>query len=891
MNRNTFQDLAELLEVALDLAPAGRADLLARVARDRPRLHADLVAALAADARAQPLLDKVLVEAPAQVAAIPQAGDLIGPYQLLDRLGRGGMGEVWLAERVDGEFSQKVALKFIRPGFDNSIIRERFRRERQILAGLSHPNIAHLLDGGLSRSGQPWFALEYVQGEMLTKYASRLPLPACLHLFVLACRAVQFAHARLIIHRDLKPGNILVCADGAPKLLDFGIATVLARDEQDELPAARPFAIAATPEYAAPEQLAGKRCTTATDVYALGLILFELISGQRAGPASDPPPRPSAAISEASKRRAVKGDLDLIVQRALAFDPAHRYVSVEALANDVQNHLDGFPVRARPDTRMYRARKFASRHWIGLAATVLLLASLLAGMAGTLWQARVAWRQTANAEATKQFLIELFASNDPDQEPVRNLDAGGLLERGLARIESSLQDQPQSKADLMYTLARVARSLGRYDKAQDLIERVIPIRRQYAAADAPELIESLGLRGAILLEQRDYAAAIEQLEQVCALTRKRYGPASPALAECQHQLGNAFDQDGQYAQASLALEAALAYQRTLPDDASLELAGTLGDLASLRHSQGQFGEAQGLAQEAVDRYRRVDSPAARSGLASTLVVLSYALRDQGKLAQAEANIREAVAIDSARLPANHPLTLIARSELANVLALQTRFDLARDEYLSVLEAQRSRQGSTDAMSIAANLNNLAALERDQQRYAGAATRFRQAIELYVETVGSEHPYVAMAKASLARVLIRQDGLDEAANLIESALAIYRAADMSASPVAGVAMLGQAELQLARKHFQVAHDRAQQTLDLWLPAFGADDWRVGRAELVLAQALLGMRQPKAAIPHLRAAAHALETQAFDREGCTAQARLLLAKLKDETAVGATADPRR
>ncbi len=441
----------------------------------------------------------------------------------------------------------------------------------------------------------------------------------------------------------------------------------------------------------------------------------------------------------------------------------------------------------------------------------------------------------------------------------------------------------------MHTLARVARSLGRYDKAQDLIERAISIRRQHYAADAPELIESLGLRGTILLEQRDYAAAIEQLEQVCRLSTARYGPASAALAACRHQLGNAYDQDGEYVRASLELESALDLLRTLPDDASLELAGTLGDLAALRHSQGRFDEAQALAQEAVDRYRRVDTPASRSGLANTLVVLSYALRDLGQLAQAEANIREAVAIDSARLPANHPLTLIARSELADVLALQTRFDQARNEYLSVLEAQRSRQESTDTMSIAANLNNLGALERDQQRYAEAESRFRQAIEVYTEAVGGGHPYVAMAQASLARVLIRQDGLDEAANLIESALATYRAADMSASPVAGVAMLGQAELQLARKHFQVAHDWAQQTLDLWLPAFGADDWRVGRAELVLAQALLGMRQPEAAIPHLRAAAHALETQAFDREGCTAQARLLLAKLQDETAVGAKADP--
>lgn len=890
MKGHTFQDLAELLDEALDLAPDERAALLARIARERPQLHAELVAALQADGRVQPLLDTALVEAPAQVTTMPQANDQIGPYRLLECLGRGGMGEVWLAERIDGEFSQQVALKFIRPDFDSIIIRERFRRERQILAGLSHPNIAHLLDGGLARGGQPWFALEYVEGETLTEYALRLPLRERLRLFIVVCRAVQFAHARLVIHRDLKPGNILVCADGSPKLLDFGIAAVLARDDQDLPTITRQFGAVATPEYAAPEQLAGGRCTTATDVYALGLILFELISGHRAGPSSDPPPRPSSRMKDPALRRAVQGDLDGIVQHALAIDPAYRYASVEALANDIQNHLDGLPVRARPDSRMYRARKFAGRHRIGLAASLLLVASLLAGIAGTLWQARIATQQAANAEATKHFLIQLFASSDPDQEHATDLDAAELLERGLERIESSLQDQPKSQADLMHTLAQVARNLGRLDKALDLIEQAISIRRRILVSDAPELIESLGLRGSILLEQRDHASAIEQLEQVCRLTATRFGAASPVLAACRHRLGNAFDQDGQYAKASLALESAVALLRGLPDDSSLEHADAVTDLAALRHSQGRFSDAQTLAQEAVDRYRNHDSPARLRGLANGLVILTYALRDQGQLSLAESTIREAVAINRARLPAGHPLTLIARSELASVLALQTRFDLARAEYLSVLAEQTAPQASTDSMSIAANLNNLGALERDQQRYDEAAGRFRQAIDVYTKAVGGEHPYVAMARASLARVLIVQGSLDEASGLIESALATYRDADMSASPVVGVALLGQAELQLARRNSEAAQASAMQVLDLWLPAFGTEDWRVGRAELVLAQALIDMGQSAAALPHLRTAVHALETQAYDREGCTARARRLLHDLQAGTPAGAMSSQR-
>ncbi len=876
MDAQRYRRLAGLLDAALELAPHERARLLERVAREEPDLHRDLAAALDADASAQPALDDRLVTSPGNDRGLPAAGTCIGPYRLRERLGRGGMGEVWLAERVDGQFAQTVALKLIRPGFDSAAVRARFRRERQILASLAHPHIAHLLDGGLTETGQPWFALEYIEGEPLTTHAARLPLGARLRLFVSVCRAVQFAHARLVIHRDLKPGNLLVGADGAPKLLDFGIATVLAGDDDTTTTLTRLTGTAATPEYAAPEQLAGQPATTATDVHALGLILFELLSGSRAARHPDAPARPSAAVPERRRRRALRGDLDTIVQRAVAAEPERRYASVEALADDIERHLGGLPVRARPDSRGYRAVKFARRHWAGLGATVVLMLSLCAGLAGTAWQAQRAQRQTTRAEAVKTFLVDLFSSNDPDAESQHDLSARELLDRGLERINASLREQPSTRADLLHTLARVASSLGLHDKGLALVEQAIAIRRTTLDADDPELIESLALRASILSELREYDAAISQLVQACALTARRFGDASDALATCRRRLGNTLDLDGRYDEAAPMLEAALGYLRAHADAAPLELAATLDDLASLRHSQGRFADAEPLAREAVSRYRGIALPRALGGLANALVTLTYVLRDQGNLAAAEACIREAIAIDSARLPPDHPLTLIARGELANVLSLQTRFDAARDEYLHLLVAYRSA-AAPDRMSIAATLNSLGAQERDQQHYPAAAAYFREAIDTYVEQVGTDHPYAAIARASLARVLIRQRQPDQASHLLAAALAAYRGASMLSSPVAGVALLGMAELELARDQPAAAADWAERTLALWRPAFGARDWRVGRAELVLGEALIASGDRDAARDHLGAAVTALETQGYDREAQTAHARVLLAQL--------------
>ena len=428
-SRPGWSRLDALLDQALELPIHRRGTLLERVGREDPALRERLEQLLAADAAASDFLndgaEAWLRSGPPTPAHVSEEsalalGDRVGPYRVIEELGRGGMGIVYRAERADGEFSQVVALKLVRRGFDGDDTTVRFRRERQILAQLDHPSIARLLDGGLHTDGRPYFAMELVEGEPITTYCDQrnLSIDARVRLFCRVCDAVQYANGRLIVHRDLKPANIFVSAAGDLKLLDFGIAKLLTDDDASastELTGTgvRPL----TPAYAAPEQLRGEPVSTATDVYALGVILCELLTARRpfasAGGGLDhvtldaEPPRPSdvvirdrddaASIDEIAHARGLTpralaaclaGDLDAIVLKALRREPARRYIGAGAFAEDLERFLQGRPVAARPEGRRYRAGKFVRRHRVGIAVAVSLVVSLLGGLAATTWQAR-----------------------------------------------------------------------------------------------------------------------------------------------------------------------------------------------------------------------------------------------------------------------------------------------------------------------------------------------------------------------------------------------------------------------------------------------------------------------------------------------------------------------
>ena len=548
----------ELFHGALAVPAAERESFIAQACPDDPAMAGELAQLLAAHSR-----DQGIMEGPAVVTApgwledeLPSVvGRRFGPYRVIRELARGGMGAVYLAERDDGAFEQRVALKLIKRGMDSDQVVARFRAERQILASLEHPNIARLLDGGASDDGQPFFVMEYIDGQRVDEFARerRLPVPERLRLWLQVCGAVSYAHQHLVVHRDIKPANVLVTADGTPKLLDFGIARLL--DPNAEAVSTMTELRMLTPEYASPEQIEGRHATTVSDVYSLGVVLYELLTDRspyrpRSRAPRDiaeaicttEPVRPSVAVSEAdaSLGRRLRGDLDTILLTALRKEPARRYQSVEQFAGDVRRHLEGLPVRARPDTFGYRAGKFVRRNRAGVAAAALVSLALIAGTVATAWQARQA--RAAQARAERRFNdvralahAVLFDYHDaikdlPGSTPVR----GRLVRDALSYLDT-LARESQGDRSLQRELAAAYERVGdvqggnmsgnlgdtqgaleSYAKAQRILETLF-------AADSGDgqtrrdLARTAVVRGTLLFDVGDVAGSLalaRQAEQV-----------------------------------------------------------------------------------------------------------------------------------------------------------------------------------------------------------------------------------------------------------------------------------------------------------------------------------------------------------------------------------------
>jgi serine/threonine-protein kinase len=436
---------------------------------------------------AAPLIAEMIEPATEEASVVPLT---VGRYLLLGKLGEGGMASVHLARRSDGQFEQQVAVKLLKQGVYGEEGRRRFLQERQILARLQHPGIARLLDGGVTDDGTPFFVMERVEGLPVTAYCdeNRLSVESRLRVFLEICEAAQYAYRNLVVHRDLKPSNILVDTTGRVKLLDFGIAKLLAEGAEEQAAATRTTLRVMTPEYAAPEQVRGDPVTTATDVYSLGVLLYELLAGERPyrlarrAPGEleraildQDPSRPSDRATAHGSRpeagrlgRRLRGDLDRIALMALQKEPERRYPSAEALANDIHRHLAGLPVAARGDAFAYRARKFLRRHTVGVVAAALVLLSLLGGLFAATWQARRAQREASKAAAVKDFLGSLFSASDPSEARGRERTARDLLDEGARRIETDLQDQPEVQSEVTRLIANVYHQLGEYAREEPL---------------------------------------------------------------------------------------------------------------------------------------------------------------------------------------------------------------------------------------------------------------------------------------------------------------------------------------------------------------------------------------------------------------------------------------
>ncbi|HKP63094.1 MAG TPA: serine/threonine-protein kinase, partial [Polyangiales bacterium] len=510
--------VAALLDEVLDVPVAERSTWQSELAQREPQwsgLVAELLSAL--EVQDQPHTGVQVAAGLARAAASDAAteGRRFGPYQVQRLLGQGGMGSVWLAARADGLFQRQVALKLPHPSPAFGALRERFARERSILAALAHPLIAQLLDAGVTQDGQPYLALEYVAGRSLTEHCDeqRLGLRARIELMLQVLSAVQHAHQNLVVHRDLKPSNILVTPEGQVRLLDFGIAKLLTDGHAHETELTQLGGRALTPDYASPEQIAGRPITTASDVYSLGVVLYALLCGQRPyrvrrdsrGGLEDailhtPPVRPSqqalgdqaaAARATTPRRlaRALAGDLDTIVGKALKKDPAERYATADALREDLLRYLAGEPVQARPDSLAYRGWKFVGRHRLAVFGTALIVLLLVAAAGVSLWQARRAREQATIARAVQGFLLEVFRGNtdqQPDPIRARQTTARELLDIGSQRVGKSLEATPEAQAEISETLADMYHQLGLgADAARMRLQRVAALKRVHGQDSEP----------------------------------------------------------------------------------------------------------------------------------------------------------------------------------------------------------------------------------------------------------------------------------------------------------------------------------------------------------------------------------------------------------------------
>lgn len=731
-----FARVEALLDGALERAPSARASYIEREAGSDDALRREALELLAAIDASDGFL-----EAPRErpsVGAVPF--ERIGPWALRQPLGRGGSGDVWLGERVDGEFEQRVAIKLLRDWHPDDV--PRFLREQRLLARLDHPGIATLIDAGRAPSGQPYMAIEYIDGEPLTDHVRRTEadVGTRLQLFLQVCEAVDYAHRHLVLHRDIKPQNILVRADGRVALLDFGISRLLDDNARADATTRRQQL---TPQYAAPEQLSGKEETTATDVYSLGLLLHELLAGQSpwgriAGHGAmallqrvhdAPPPAPSSQASRDDAMR-IRGDLDAIVMKATRPEPEQRYASVDALADDVERHRSRRVVAARAGVFGYRVRRTLRRYWLAVSVATIFVAGLLAALVlVTLAQQEaarerdVAQIEANRSKAVRDYLAHMFRDASQRTAAGDSLTAKQVLDQAAARVDASFTNDPASAAevlkalgelhfyiddyagaapllerwlahesaisdpvaaaDVRFTLAESLHRMGRSDEAATLLGAAQAFWSSDAARHVDVLLTSRMLQSQLQRQRGDIAGGIATLEAALPQRLARSGPDHFETAVLQTNLGAAYIQVGRFDEGIAASEEAMRIWRALHLERSNDALNTLNNLAASHFRQGDLPRAEAAFADALAVRREAFGPSA----ATAALIGNYArvLLRREKAEMALPLVDEAITMAEAASGRGSPLSLSLHVSRADAL-LQTGQPADAKEALALVAA-------------------------------------------------------------------------------------------------------------------------------------------------------------------------------------------------------------
>ena len=798
MTAERWETVQTLFHQALDRPPTERAAFLA-MATDDPTVADDVRALLDADASGHPLFEGGVARAAGVLDAPAPGPETVGPYRVVGVLGEGGMGVVYLAERDD--LGSRAAVKVLRDAALSPARRERFRREEQILAGLDHPAIARLLDADVLADGTPYFVMEYVEGVPITDHvrARGLSVAERLALFRDVCGAVAAAHRQAVVHRDLKPSNVLVTGDGRVKLLDFGIAKSIERIGDADLTVTGLRLM--TPAYAAPEQLRGEPVGVYTDVYALGALLYEVLTGERphdlagltpgqaeARLLNDAPAPPSTRAGGAARGGAARGgaaaggaaaggagrrtwaELDVVCATALHKDPDRRYATVEALVRDLDHVRDGQPLDARPDSWAYRAGTFLRRHRrpVAVAAAVLVgVVGLVAVYTVRLAAARdVAVAEAARTERVQRFTQSLFRGGDAAAGPADTLRVVTLLGRGV-REAAALAGEPDLQAELYQTLGTLAQGLGDLSRADSLLTASLALRRAHLGPGHPATAEALVALGDLRRDQAEYDDAERLTRAGLARLRAALPPDHPRVAEAVTGLGRVLTARGEYDAALGVLDEAVRLGG-LQGPTSAARSDALYEAVEAHFYAGDYAAVDSLGGLVLALDRRLYGPR-HPRVADDLANLSAAEFQRGRYREAEQLSRRALAINRAYYGPDHDACASTMMMVGQALAHQDRYDEALGLLRPAL-AVRERVYGPDHPRVANVLNELATVALRQGDLDGAEAHYRRAVDVYRAAYDDDHYLLAVGLSNLATVQFRAGNHGGAERTMREALA-------------------------------------------------------------------------------------------------------------------------
>jgi serine/threonine protein kinase len=855
MNPEHWESVKSILNDCLDLAPGERQAHLDTACAGNSQIRAEVESLLQSYSDAgETFLETSVLDQPAETLI----GRQIGLYRVVERIGEGGMGSVYRAVR-ESDFHKQAAIKVVKRGMDSDFVLARFRQERQILAGLDHPNIARLLDGGRMEDGRPYLVMEYVEGTPIVAYCDehRLSLDARLELFRTVCAAVQYAHQNLVVHRDLKPGNILVTEGGSPKLLDFGIAKLMEPDAEATMTLVRMM----SPECASPEQVRGEAITTATDIYSLGVLLYQLLCGAQpykfdtlssaeiARVVCEVEPRKPSTV------RPLDADLDNIALKALRKEPAHRYASAEQFSEDIRRYLARLPVIARPDTFAYRFSKFVRRHKAASAATALAIISLIGGMAATLWQAHRSSVQQQIASAVNEFLrndvlgqASILKQAGADTLPDPEMKVRTALDRAAKNIAGKFQTQPEVEAAMRQTIGEAYQELGLNAEAQLHVERAVELRRRVFGEKNADTLRSMYILAELYDTQGKSAEAESLQSRVLDLRRRVLGKEHPDTLASMAELANEYAHLGKFAGAETFQSKALELRRRVLGEEHPDTLVSMNDLALLYDHQGKYAAAEQLYMKANGIRMRVlgpDHPFTLTGINNLAVLYSR----QGKPALAEPLTAQILEARRRILGPDHPLVFETINNLAVQRINQGKYDQVEPLLAQVLEFNRRILGAESPKTIG-NMNNLAGFYRRVGEYKKAEPLLREALEIQRRVVGEENPLTLTVMTNLAAVYQGEGQYPQAEQLYAKTLNLRGRVLGADHPDTLRTQVGLASVYIDQSKFERAQALARQAIEKYETKKSAG-WEKFYAQALLGESLAGQKQFSHAEPMLLA----------------------------------------